>query len=56
MTAISRSSREDALDADAAARRHEERCAKKLPGRDIGIHGHPEAVAYKINKKAMGLA
>ena len=24
--------------------------------RDIGIHGHPEAVAYKINKKAMGLA
>lgn len=56
MTTISRSSREDALDADAATSRHEERHAKKFPGRDIGIHGHPEAVAYKINKKAMGLA
>lgn len=46
----------DALSLDAAARRHEERYAKKFPVRDIGIHGHPEAVAYKINKKAMGLA
>lgn len=46
----------DALSLDAAARRHEERHAKKFHGRDIGIHGHPEAVAYKINKKAMGLA
>lgn len=46
----------DALSLDAAARRHELRHARKFPGRDIGIHGHPEAVAYKINKKAMGLA